>query len=55
MSAKEGDKGTFEDLKFIDSSLVSWGEAQHTMPPKEGSGLTTTLSYGRHGGHSDTG
>lgn len=54
-SAKEGDKGTFEDLKFTDGSLVSWGEAQHTMPPKERSELTTTLSYGRHGGRSDTG
>lgn len=54
-SAKEGDQGTFEDLKFVDGSLVSWGEAQHTMPPKEGSGLTTTLGYGHYGGHSNTG
>ena len=54
-SAKEGDKGTFEDLKFTDGSLVSWGEAQHTMPPKERSEITTTLGYGRHGGRSDTG
>jgi hypothetical protein len=54
-SAKAGDQGTFEDLKFTDGSLVSWGEAQHTMPPKERAELTTTLSYGRHGSRSDTG
>ena len=54
-SAKAGDKGTFEDLKFTDGSLVSWGEAQHTMPIKERSGLTTTLGYGGHLGRSDTG
>jgi hypothetical protein len=54
-SAKEGDKGTFEDLKFTDGNLVSWGEAQHTMPPKERSEITTTLGYGRHGSRSDTG
>jgi outer membrane protein assembly factor BamE (lipoprotein component of BamABCDE complex) len=46
-SAKEGDKGTFEDLKFVDGKLVSWGEGQHTMAPKERSEITTTLSYGR--------
>jgi hypothetical protein len=54
-SAKAGDKGTFEDLKFTDGSLVSWGESQHTMPFKERSGLTTTLGYGGHGGRSETG
>ena len=54
-SAKAGDQGTFEDLKFTDGSLVSWGEAQHTMPTKERSGLTTTLGYGSHVGRSDTG
>jgi lipopolysaccharide export LptBFGC system permease protein LptF len=54
-SAKEGDQGTFEDLKFTDGSLVSWGESQHTMPAKERSEITTTLSYGHPGGHSETG
>lgn len=54
-SAKAGDQGTFEDLKFTDGRLVSWDEAQHTMPYKERSGLTTTLSYGSHGGRSETG
>lgn len=39
-SAKEGDPGTFVDLKFEDGRLVSWGEAQHTMPAKEGSGFS---------------
>ena len=39
-SAKEGDPGTFVDLKFVDGKLDSWGEAQHTMPAKEGSGFS---------------
>ncbi|HTR62230.1 MAG TPA: hypothetical protein VMH37_11045 [Candidatus Binataceae bacterium] len=38
-STKEGDKGTFLDLKFVDGKLVSWTEAEHTMPPKERSGF----------------
>jgi hypothetical protein len=49
-SAKAGDAGTFEDLKFTDGKLVSWGEAQHTMAEKEGSGIQTTIGYGRGGG-----
>jgi len=49
-SAKEGDKGTFEDLKFTDGKLVSWSEAQHTMDAKEGTGVQTTIGYGRGGG-----
>jgi len=39
-SAKEGDKGSFLDLKFDDGKLVSWNEATHTMPKKEGSGFS---------------
>ena len=35
-SSKEGDTGMFLDLKFVDGKLVSWSEAQHTMPPKQG-------------------
>jgi hypothetical protein len=54
-SAKEGDNGTFEDLKFTNGNLVSWGEAQHTISVKEGSGLTTTLGYGHHGSRGDSG
>ncbi|HLX36536.1 MAG TPA: hypothetical protein VKR29_02005 [Candidatus Binataceae bacterium] len=46
-SAKEGDAGTFEDLKFTDGKLVSWGVGQHTMASKERSEITTTLGYGR--------
>ena len=38
-SAKEGDKGTFLDLKFVDGKLVTWDEASHTMPAKQGSGF----------------
>ena len=38
-STKEGDKGTFLDLKFVDGKLVSWAEAEHTMPAKERSGF----------------
>ena len=54
-SAKAGDQGTFEDLKFTNGSLVSWGQSQHTMPPKERSEITTTLSYGHPGtGRTDT-
>ena len=54
-SAKAGDKGTFEDLKFTDGKLVSWSEGQHTMEEKERGEFTTTLSYGRGGGrHSGT-
>jgi hypothetical protein len=42
-SAKEGDKGSFLDLKFDDGKLVSWNEANHTMPAKEGSGFSAGL------------
>jgi len=38
-STKEGDKGTFLDLKFVDGKLVSWAEAEHTMPAKARSGF----------------
>jgi outer membrane protein assembly factor BamE (lipoprotein component of BamABCDE complex) len=41
-STKPGDTGKFLDLKFIDGKLVSWNEAQHTIPAKQGSGF----SYG---------
>jgi hypothetical protein len=48
-SAKEGDKGTFEDLKFVNGHLESWGEAQHTMPAKESSGFTIGTGNGPGG------
>jgi hypothetical protein len=49
-SAKDGDKGTFEDLKFNNGTLASWGQAQHIMPAKEATGLSTNFNYGRGGG-----
>ena len=45
-STKEGDKGTFLDLKFTDGKLVSWAEAEHTMPPKERSGFGAGINGG---------
>jgi hypothetical protein len=39
-SAKEGDQGSFVDLKFVDGKLVSWNETSHTMPKKEGAGFS---------------
>jgi hypothetical protein len=38
-SSKEGDRGTFLDLTFINGKLVAWDEKQHTMPAKERSGF----------------
>ncbi len=45
-STKEGDKGTFLDLKFVNGKLVSWQEAEHTMPSKERSGFGMGVSGG---------
>jgi hypothetical protein len=41
---KEGDKGTFVDLKFQGGKLVSWAEAEHTMPPKASGGFSAGMS-----------
>ena len=49
-SAKEGDKGTFLDLKFDGGRLVSWSEAEHTMPPKEGASYNFGLGGIGHQG-----
>jgi hypothetical protein len=38
-SSKEGDEGTFLDLKFVNGKLVGWDEAKHTMPSKERGGF----------------
>jgi hypothetical protein len=38
-SSKDGDAGTFLDLKFVAGKLVSWQEAQHTMPLKGHTGI----------------
>ncbi|HVA81789.1 MAG TPA: hypothetical protein VNF29_12760 [Candidatus Binataceae bacterium] len=43
-STKEGDQGTFVDLKFQDGKLVSWGEAQHTMAVKIRGGFSAGMS-----------
>lgn len=45
-SAKEGDKGKFLDLKFVDGKLKSWKEAEHTMPSKQSTGLSYSLPLG---------
>ena len=38
-SMKPGDSGTFIDLDFVNGTLKTWSEAEHTMPPKEGPGM----------------
>ncbi len=43
---KEGDSGHFLDLKFVDGRLASWGEADHSMPPKEGGGYGFGMNPG---------
>lgn len=35
-NVKEGDKGEFLDLTFVDGKLASWKQAPHTMPAKTG-------------------
>lgn len=35
-NVKEGDRGKFLDLTFIDGKLASWKEETHTMPAKTG-------------------
>jgi hypothetical protein len=35
-NTKEGDRGEFVDLTFIDGKLTSWKEVTHTMPVKNG-------------------
>lgn len=54
-TAKEGDKGTFLDLKFVEGKLVSWSEAEHTMPPKEGAGVNYGFGLGKSGGSQQSG
>jgi len=49
-SAKEGDKGTFLDLKFVDGKLVTWDEATHTMPAKQSSGFSAGFGGAPAGG-----
>jgi len=49
-SAKEGDQGSFVDLKFVDGKLISWNETQHTMPKKEGPGFSAGFGGAPPGG-----
>jgi hypothetical protein len=42
-STKEGDQGTFVDLKFQGGKLVSWAEEQHTMPSKIRGGFSAGM------------
>jgi hypothetical protein len=49
-SAKEGDKGSFLDLKFDDGKLVSWDETTHTMPAKQGGGFSAGFGGAPQGG-----
>ncbi|MGH7907767.1 MAG: hypothetical protein ACREP6_14180 [Candidatus Binataceae bacterium] len=48
-SVKEGDKGTFIDLKFVGGKLASWDTAQHTMPSKRIGGITYGFTAGQGG------
>jgi hypothetical protein len=45
-SAKEGDRGKFLDLRFVDGKLQSWVETEHTMPAKQSTGLSYSLPIG---------
>ena len=49
-STKPGDTGKFLDLKFVDGKLVSWNEASHTVPAKQGAGFS--YGFGPGGGTS---
>lgn len=48
-SAKEGNKGRFLDLKFVNGKLVSWAEAEHTMPSKRATGINYGFTTGSGG------
>lgn len=45
-SAKSGDSGHFLDLKFVDRKLVSWSDADHTMPAKRNTGINYGFTAG---------
>ncbi len=45
-SSKDGDKGTFLDLKFVEGKLVSWQEAEHTLPAKGHTGIGLGINQG---------
>jgi hypothetical protein len=45
-SSKDGDKGTFLDLKFVGGKLVSWQETEHTLPAKGHTGISMGIGGG---------
>src|ERR1700678_991877 len=53
-SSKDGDKGTFLDLKFVGGKLVSWQEAEHTMPAKGHTGIGLGINKGPIGNGTQT-
>jgi hypothetical protein len=53
-SSKDGDKGTFLDLKFVGGKLVSWQEAEHTMPAKGHTGISMGIGGGPVGNGTQT-
>ena len=53
-ASKDGDKGTFLDLKFVQGKLVSWQEAEHTLPLKGHSGLGLGINQGPIGNGTQT-
>jgi len=53
-SSKDGDKGTFLDLKFVGGKLVSWQEAEHTLPAKGHTGMGFGINQGPIGNGTET-
>jgi hypothetical protein len=53
-SSKDGDKGTFLDLKFVQGKLVSWQEAEHTLPAKGHTGIGIGINQGPIGNGTQT-
>jgi outer membrane protein assembly factor BamE (lipoprotein component of BamABCDE complex) len=52
-SAKEGDTGKFIDVSFVNGKVTTWREAEHTMPPKQGTnfGYSVGLPTGGNASH----
>jgi len=53
-SSKDGDKGTFLDLKFVGGKLVSWQEADHVMPAKGHTGISMGINGSQIGNGTAT-
>jgi hypothetical protein len=51
-STKEGDTGKFVDVSFVNGKVSTWREAEHTMPPKQGSNFS--FSVGLPSGSGNT-